>query len=155
MHGKYHPKPRVSLSPALPAGIESTQEFVQIEAEGIEDIDRLMMEKIDSHLPRGMRILEVARGKMDSTAGPFTYLLVVRQKGHGDGSVPRAGKAGEGVFRLWQGKNVKELWLSGRYSRIVKVDQKRVLTGGKMRIPMMTTDEGSEEDHERKLDVLQ
>ncbi len=34
MHGKYHPKPRISLSAALPVGIESACEMMEVEAEG-------------------------------------------------------------------------------------------------------------------------
>lgn len=139
MHGKYHPKPRVSLSPALPAGIESTQEFVQIEVEGIDDVDRSLTRRIDRHLPRGMRILSVARGKMNPAEGPFTYLLVRRQGP--DSKTPGVGRAGERAFCLWQGKNVKELWLSGRFSRIVKVNAERISVKGKKRFPKMAPEE--------------
>jgi len=129
MHGKFHPKPRVSLSPALPSGVESTREFVQIEAEGIEAMDRSLTDRIDSHLPKGMRILEVANGKMDAAGSDFTYLLVGR-KGLG-GEMRPIRDAGERTFYLWNGKNVKELWLSGEFSRIVKVNPARFTIDGR------------------------
>jgi radical SAM superfamily enzyme YgiQ (UPF0313 family) len=135
MHGKFHPKPRVSLSPALPTGVESTQEFVQIEVEGIEDIDRSITEKINNRLPKGMRILGVTRGKMDSTANEFTYLLVGRDGPDHEARV--IGEAGERAFSLWQGKNVKELWLSGEFRRIVKVDPARFSLKGDLPLPMI------------------
>ena len=139
MHGKYHPKPRVSFSPALPAGIESTQEFVQIEAEGIEAIDRPLTERIDSRLPKGMRILEVVRGKMDAAANDFTYLLVGR-KGLG-GEMRPMGDTGEGTLYVWKGKNVKELWLSGEFSRIVKVNPARFAISGRYGLSDSQSDE--------------
>ena len=144
MHGKFHPKPRVSFSPALPAGIESTQEFVQIETEGIGDIDRSITEKINNRLPKGMRILGVSRGKMDSTASEFTYLLV-GPKGL-DHDATAIGEMRERVFSLWQGKNVKELWLSGEFWRIVKVDPARFSLKGGLPLPMMKTEDRREED---------
>ena len=30
------------------------------------------------------------------------------------------------VFYLWSGTNVKELWMSGSFERIIKVDNRRV-----------------------------
>jgi hypothetical protein len=124
MHGKFHPKPRVSLSPALPVGIESTREFLQIEAEGLEDIDRSVTRMIDSRLPRGMRILGASRGKMNGIDNDFSYLLVGR-KGF-DGEAEAVKEVGDRVFYLWRGKNVKELWVSGDFLRIVKIENRRI-----------------------------
>ena len=40
MHGKYHPKPRISLSAALPVGIESACEMMEVEAQGVRSVRR-------------------------------------------------------------------------------------------------------------------
>ncbi|OPY67648.1 MAG: Threonylcarbamoyladenosine tRNA methylthiotransferase MtaB [Syntrophorhabdaceae bacterium PtaU1.Bin034] len=124
MHGKYHPKPRVSLSPALPVGIESTCEMLEIEAEGINSMDSSLIGKMDRCLPKGMRIMGATRGGMDSTHNDFGYLLV-GETGL-EGEVLRTGNGGSRTFYLWQGTNIKELWLSGKYERIVKIDNRRI-----------------------------
>jgi len=128
MHGKYHPKPRVSLSPALPVGIESTQEFVQMEVEGIEDIDRSLMTMISSHLPTGMRILGVTKGKMVQTSDGFTYLLVGRKGLDNVGVAIR--QMGERAVYRWEGTKIKDLWLSGDFARITKADARRFTSRG-------------------------
>ena len=124
MHGKYHPKPRVSLSPALPVGIESVCETVKIEAENLTEIDGARIKGINSHLPRGMRVTGAARGGMEAVAGDCGYLLVGK-KGLA-GGVVRIKDRGEKAFYRWHGTKVKELWLSGDFTRIVKVENRRI-----------------------------
>jgi radical SAM superfamily enzyme YgiQ (UPF0313 family) len=119
MHGKFHPKPKVSLSNALPVGIESCNEYVKIETEGQEQLDSSTRKTINEHLPRGMEILEIKKGKAPVDNSESVYLLV---GGHGFEQEAKVMKeVGTKVFYLWQGKNAKELWLSGRFSRIVKI----------------------------------
>jgi radical SAM family uncharacterized protein len=129
MHGRFHPKPRVSLSPALPVGIESTQEFLQIEAAGTLDIDRVFMERIDAHLPRGMRIRSATKGRMATSSGDFTYLLVPGEGPSGAQAVKEVGGKG---LRFWRGARVKDLWLSGHFFRIVKIDPERAGLSGRI-----------------------
>jgi len=124
MHGKYHPKPRISLSPALPVGIESTCEMVEIECFGTDDIDGAIVRKIDDHLPTGMRILDVTKGRMDARSNGFGYLLVGGRESP-DG-VPKVGEMGGRVFYVWRSSGVKDLWLSGAFARIVKIEGGRI-----------------------------
>jgi radical SAM superfamily enzyme YgiQ (UPF0313 family) len=124
MHGKYHPKPRVSLSPALPVGVESVCEAVEIEAENLTEIGRALIKEINSHLPRGMRVIGAAKGGMEAAALPSGYLLVGK-KGLAGGMV-RIKDRGEKGFYRWHGGKVKELWLSGDFTRIVKVESRRI-----------------------------
>ncbi len=49
VHGKYHPKPRISLSPALPVGVESMCEYAEIEVLDGEGVDASHMETRESH----------------------------------------------------------------------------------------------------------
>jgi len=123
-HGKYHPKPRISLSPALPVGIESTCEMLEIERLGTGDIDGPLVRKIDDHLPRGMRILGVTRGRMDKGNNGFGYLLVGGAEAPEE--VPKVKEMGGRVFYLWRSSGVKDLWLSGAFVRIVKIEGRRI-----------------------------
>jgi radical SAM superfamily enzyme YgiQ (UPF0313 family) len=123
MHGKYHPKPRVSLSPALPVGIESVCETMKIEAENLTEMDRVRIKGINSHLPRGMRVTDAARGGTEAAARACGYLLVGKK---GLAGVVRIKDRGERGFYLWYGNKIKELWLSGDFTRIVKVENRRI-----------------------------
>jgi radical SAM family uncharacterized protein len=124
MHGKYHPKPRISLSPALPVGVESTQERVEIETDPATEIDRNTVKRIDAHLPSGLRILDVAKGKMETGENGYGYLLVGASGFQGD--AVKLKENGEKTFYLWQGGRVKDAWLSGAFSRIVKIENRRI-----------------------------
>jgi hypothetical protein len=129
MHGKYHPKPRISLSPALPVGIESTCETITVEAAGAPvcgspATDRKLIGTINRQLPKGMRILEVIRGGAGANGNHAGYLLVGAEGAAGD--VQRVAGSGDRVFYVWHGANVKELWLSGAFERIVKVENRRI-----------------------------
>jgi hypothetical protein len=124
MHGKYHPKPRISLSAALPVGIESSCEMMQVEAEGAEPIDAALISRINTRLPGGMRVLGAVIGPMGAGCGHFSYLLV-GEKGL-EGEVTKI-KDGEGkAFYVSPGPHIKDLWLSGTFSRIVKVGKRRI-----------------------------
>lgn len=124
MHGKYHPKPRISLSPALPVGVESTQERIEIETDGATRIDGRITRRIDAHLPAGLRILDVETGRMGTAQNGFGYLLVGAPGFRGD--AVRLKEHGEKAFYLWQGGRVKDAWLSGDFSRIVKIENRRI-----------------------------
>jgi radical SAM family uncharacterized protein len=125
MHGKYHPKPRISLSPALPVGVESTQERMEIETDPGIDIDRNMARRIDAHLPAGLRILDVDTGKTGVEQNGCGYVLV-GPPGVEREDVVRLKQNGEKAFYLWQGGRVKDAWLSGEFSRIVKIENRRI-----------------------------
>ena len=124
MRGKYHPKPRISLSPALPVGVESTQERLEIETEAA-GLARPLIERIDAHLPTGMRIMGVTEGRMGAGgSNGFGYLLVGRPGFQGD--AVKLKQRGERAFYLWQGGRVKDAWLSGAFVRIVKIENGRI-----------------------------
>lgn len=123
MHGRYHPKPRMALSPALPVGVESTCELLEIEAMPIQNPDSVL-KNITQSLPGGMRGLELKPVSMKEMLSGFQYILVgngVRPEGSGLWK-----SKDDRVFYLWNGANVKELWMSGSFERIVKVDNRRI-----------------------------
>ena len=124
MHGKYHPKPRISLSPALPVGVESTQELLEIETDAGTQIDGRIIKRIDAHLPAGLRILSVTPGRMGVGGNGFGYVLIGSPGYQGDAL--KLKENGEKTFYLWQGGRVKEAWLSGAFTRIVKIENRRI-----------------------------
>ncbi len=54
--GGFHPKPKVSMSPALPTGAISTAEFMDVELKATMD-GALLRERLARHLPKGMDVL--------------------------------------------------------------------------------------------------
>ena len=124
MHGKYHPKPRISLSAALPVGIESACEMMEMEAEGSDTVDAALIARINAHLPGGMRVLGVVIGPMPVGCGHFSYLLV-GEKGL-EGEVTKIKDRGARALYMSPGPHIKDLWLSGNFSRIVKVGNRRI-----------------------------
>jgi hypothetical protein len=124
MHGKYHPKPRISLSAALPVGIESACEMMEVEAEGSDAVNAALISRINAHLPGGMRVLDAVTGPMPVGNGHFSYILV-GEKGL-EGEVTRIKDLGAKALYMSSGPHIKELWLSGNFSRIVKVGNRRI-----------------------------
>jgi radical SAM superfamily enzyme YgiQ (UPF0313 family) len=120
MHGKYHPKPKVSLSGALPVGIESCNEYIGIETDKHVSIDAAARALINRHLPRGMKILDVRDGRLPADNEDQTYLLVGEAGFESEAAVMR--ETNGRVFYLWQGKGAKEIWRSGRFLRMVKIN---------------------------------
>ncbi|MCX8117334.1 MAG: TIGR03936 family radical SAM-associated protein [Desulfobacterota bacterium] len=53
----YHPMPRIVFEKALPVGVESLREWVEIELEG-RIAAKELMERLNPHLPEGIEILE-------------------------------------------------------------------------------------------------
>ncbi len=53
----YHPKPRVSFGPALPVGVESRCEYLDLELVGVHDA-AAVAGRLGAQLPEGMPILE-------------------------------------------------------------------------------------------------
>jgi hypothetical protein len=124
MHGKYHPKPRVSLSPALPVGIESTCEMMEIEAEGMDLPDPGLAARINARLPRGMRVLAATPGRMDASRR-FGYILLGAPGLAGEEVEKIADRQGKSFYRS-SSTHIKDLWLSGNFRRIVKVEDRRI-----------------------------
>ncbi|HAR97256.1 MAG TPA: TIGR03960 family radical SAM protein [Deltaproteobacteria bacterium] len=124
MHGRYHPKPRMALSPALPVGIESTCELLEVEAEPIQD-PHDMLRRITRSLPGGMRALELRPISMRGMNLTFQYILVGGEF-RPEGADLWRNNRDKRAFYLWSGANVKELWVTGSFERIIKVDNRRI-----------------------------
>jgi radical SAM family uncharacterized protein/radical SAM-linked protein len=63
--GGFHPKPKVSLSPALPTGAFSSAEFLDVEMRSAVNVVELT-QKLRRHLPRGMMVVSVEEVPKDA-----------------------------------------------------------------------------------------
>jgi len=57
--GGFHPKPKVSLSSALPTGVSSRAEFIDVDLASTTDLSALES-RLKRHLPKGVEVLSVA-----------------------------------------------------------------------------------------------
>ena len=130
LHGKYHPKPRISLSPALPLGVESMCELAEIEVDAAPPVEPTRtINLINSHLPRGLKVLELAEGGMKVHERGDAYLLVSRKGDDVREGIPWR-SAGKKLFTLWRGQGIKTLWQSAQFERIIRIEEKRINGGG-------------------------
>jgi radical SAM-linked protein len=56
--GGYHPMPKISFAVALPVGIESLDEIVDIQVKNVQDISQTI-KGLNSELPSGIRVLSM------------------------------------------------------------------------------------------------
>ncbi|HBA55208.1 MAG TPA: hypothetical protein DCZ04_12355 [Syntrophorhabdus aromaticivorans] len=123
-HGKYHPMPKISLSDALPIGIESTCELLEIETTMGVLIHEKTVKEINRVLPRGIKVFEFIKGSLQNMVKDYSYLLVT-----GKTMESRLWKLrynGKQYFYVWKGKGVKELWSRGEFERIIKMEDRRI-----------------------------
>lgn len=125
MHGKYHPMPNIALSDALPVGIESVCELMQMEIEPNTSIDDDLVEKMNCNLPEGMKIFEIVEATLKDMVKNCIYILI-----SGQDKIPEElekwKSTGKYNFYLWKGKGIKKFWQEGIFTRIVKVEEKKV-----------------------------
>ena len=125
MHGKYHPLPKIALSDALPVGIESTCELVEIEIDGdILDFGTLL-KKINLKLPKGIKIYEAIVGNLKDMVKEYSYILMSYNEGETEGITKWRTNAKKN-FYTWKGKGIKSFWQSGTFQRILKVEDRRI-----------------------------
>ncbi len=124
MHRKYHPVPKIVLSDALPIGIESTCEHIQIEAAPGTTISRDTLKSINQSLPRGMKMLEFIEGSLRDVVKEYMYMLVSEKDAGGEFEEWK--QKGRKYFYLWRGEKVKNIWARGVFQRIIKIEARRV-----------------------------
>ncbi|MBA4389853.1 MAG: hypothetical protein C0399_02825 [Syntrophus sp. (in: bacteria)] len=127
MHGKYHPMPKIVLSDALPMGIESTCEGIEIDAAQGVIINRDIVERINRSMPDGMKIEEFIEGTLKDMVKEYLYILITEQD-IGNEFVQWK-KSGGKYFYLWRGRRVKTLLAQGRFERIIKIEARRIYGG--------------------------
>jgi radical SAM family uncharacterized protein len=124
MHGRYHPLPRIKLPEALPVGIESVCELIEIETEDGIRIDRASIQRMNRSLPKGMKIYECIEGSLEDAAKDFSYILVAER--YTNVEALRWREKGKRSYFIWQGKGIKQLWLQGQFERIIKAPAGRI-----------------------------
>lgn len=123
-HGKFHPMPKISLSDALPLGIESTCELMEIETELGILIHEKTLQEMNRVLPKGIKIYEFIKGSLQNMVKDYSYLLVSDKSI--DMGLWKLGYNSKRFFYMWKGKGVKELKAKGDFQRIIKMEDRRI-----------------------------
>ncbi len=124
MHRKYHPMPKIALSDALPIGIESTCELIEIEAAQGTVIDGRTLETINRGMPGGMKMQEFIEGSLKDMVKEYLYILV-SETDRGD-EFERWKQKGRKYFYIWRDGRVKDVWMRGVFQRIIKIETRRI-----------------------------
>ena len=124
-HGKYHPMPNIALTDALPVGIESTCELIEIEVDSCTVLDSKALQGLNNALPGGVRIIEVVVGRLKDVVKEYSYILISQEDDEA-GELKQWKRAGKNVYYLWKGKGIKLFWQKGIFRRIVKVEDRKI-----------------------------
>lgn len=127
MRGKYHPLPKIVLTDALPVGIESFYEFIEIETDHDVKIDDRSITTINQRLASGIKIYDFIEGSLSNVVKD--YLFVAVTDAPQETEMPLWKHTGEKYFYLWHGKSAKQLWNEGIFSRIIKIGSGRLHHG--------------------------
>jgi radical SAM-linked protein len=123
-HGRYHPMPNISLSAALPMGVESTSELMEVEVMETTPFTKGAMSAINAMLPKGMQIYEYIEGPLKDMVKESSYIMVA------DGARDIEGlqliRTRQKFIYLWKGKSVKSLWQQGLFTRAIRVEDRRI-----------------------------
>ncbi|OGP65258.1 MAG: hypothetical protein A3K22_03170 [Deltaproteobacteria bacterium RBG_16_42_7] len=125
MHGKYHPMPNIALTDALPVGIESACELMEVETDGGAILDDLILKDMNRILPGGMKIYEIIEGSLKDMVKQYAYILVSGEDIEHE-ELKRWRESGKNRFYLWKGKGIKLFWQKGVFKRIIKVEERKV-----------------------------
>ncbi|OPY02510.1 MAG: Radical SAM superfamily protein [Syntrophorhabdus sp. PtaB.Bin047] len=122
--GKYHPLPKIALTDALPVGVESFAEFIEVETGGGQRVEASTVRMINERLPSGIKIYEFIEGSLRDMVKEYLFLLIADAPVEDGPTLWRRAK--DRFFYMWRGKGVKQLWMEGRFTRIIKVESKRI-----------------------------
>ncbi len=123
-HGKFHPMPKISLSDALPLGIESTCELMEIETDLGVLIHEKTIQEMNRILPGGIKIYEFIKGSLQNMVKEYSYLLISDKSI--DMGLWKLGYNGKRFFYMWKGKGVKDMKAKGDFQRIIKMEDRRI-----------------------------
>jgi len=122
--GKYHPLPKIALTDALPVGVESFAEFIEVETGSAQQVDASTVGMINEKLPSGIKIYEFIEGSLRDMVKEYLFLLIADAPVEDGPTLWR--RARDRFFYMWRGKGVKQLWMQGRFTRIIKVESRRI-----------------------------
>ena len=124
MHRKYHPMPKIALSDALPIGIESACELIEIEVAQGTVINRETLEAINRGMPGGMKMQEFVEGSLKDMVKEYLYILVSEtDMSH---EFEQWKRKGGKYFYIWRDSRVKNVWMRGVFQRIIKIEARRI-----------------------------
>ncbi len=128
MHGKYHPMPNISLTDALPMGVESTCELIEVESLYPLSEHEILIDAINKSLPRGLKIFECMEGSLRETIGECAFLFISEKPAGGAGltELKSISRKNRNFYVSTNRKGLKDLWKSGTFRRIVKVEVKKI-----------------------------
>ncbi len=123
-HGKYHPLPKISFLGALPVGIESTCELIELQLIGRGPAASVAIKGINRELPRGFKVLEYSEETMKGMAKAVSYVVICEKRIDRPGlDIRRRGKRYLGVYN---GPDVKALFQEDGVTRIIKVEERKL-----------------------------
>ncbi len=122
--GKYHPLPKIALTDALPVGVESFAEFIEVETGSGQEVTASTVRTINEKLPSGIKIYEFIEGSLRDVVKEYLFLLIADAPVEDGPTLWRRAK--DRFLYTWRGKGVKQLWLQGRFARIIKVESGRI-----------------------------
>ncbi|HEX2966515.1 MAG TPA: TIGR03936 family radical SAM-associated protein [Syntrophorhabdaceae bacterium] len=125
MHRKYHPVPKIVLSDALPVGIESMCELIEIEAVPYTMINNSILQTINTKLPEGMEMRAFIEGSLKDMVKEYVYVLVSKASITDGEYVPWKKSEGK-YFYLWRGSRIKDVWSRGLFQRIIKIEAEKL-----------------------------
>lgn len=126
MHGRYHPLPKIALSDALPVGIESFCELMEMETGDINTNIEDVAKDINARLPIGIKIQEVVVGNLKDMLKENLYILISQNDCEIEGlKIWRV--QGNKRFYTWDGKGIKNLWKLGLFQRIIKIEDRKII----------------------------
>jgi len=125
MHRKYHPMPRISMSEALPMGMESMCELIELESDGGVLPTQAMIKEMNRKLPRGIKILEWGHGGLKNMARESLYLLLSDEPVDAGGYMWKT-RGGKHFHIVRERKGLKDLWKTGAFTRMVKMEARRI-----------------------------
>ncbi|MCX7965789.1 MAG: TIGR03936 family radical SAM-associated protein, partial [Syntrophorhabdaceae bacterium] len=124
-HGKFHPMPKITMTDALPVGVESACEFIEIEVDENTKIDKEMLKRINSKLPAGMKIYESRMTTIKDIKNDFIYLLVCDADFENE-SAEMLFKRNKKVFYCLKTERIKEFLKYDKIKRIIKIEEGRI-----------------------------
>ncbi|MDR2017434.1 MAG: TIGR03936 family radical SAM-associated protein [Syntrophobacterales bacterium] len=125
MHRKYHPMPKISMSEALPMGMESMCELIELESDGVIFPSETLIRGINGRLPRGIRILEWGSGRLQNMARECIYLLISDKPVDMEESQWKV-RGARYFYLSKERKGIRDLWKNGVFARIIKMEAKRI-----------------------------
>ena len=125
MYRKFHPMPKISMSEALPMGVESMCELIEVESDGGPFPNDAIIGEMNESCREALKYLSGVTAGCRAWPGSV-YIFLFRM------SPPiwkrSGGRRGEGNAShiLKERKGLKDLWKSGAFTRIVKMEARRI-----------------------------